>query len=131
MRNCATLLSLILIALLHSGCARVRIDDAEFCGDMGSEGAQCFNLLSDKEREIPKPQWDEERFGMICTEAQTFVEWKKAIIKLCRVSGRCYYDTTEMAVKFGDRVDNFTEFIHGEQHENTQSSGAGNGRSAP
>jgi len=108
-----------------AGCGKVRISDAEFCGDKGPEGAECFNLLTDNERSLTLPEWDEERFGMICTKSATFVEWKKAIIKLCSLTRRCYYDTTENAVRFGDKVQAFTKEITGEQNENTSTIGAG------
>lgn len=120
--------TLFVLTLLLSGCsAQVKISDAEFCGDMGVEGAQCFNLLSDGERSVPPAQWDYERFGMICTSAQTFVEWKKTIIKLCDVTGRCFYATKEMAEGFADRVQTFSKDLHGEHYEDDERTSGGDG----
>lgn len=78
--------------LILSGCASVRIPDTEWCGDMGSEGAACFHTLSDESRDIPKAEWDEYRFGQVCTTANDFASIKTALEKLCSMAGkRCKY----------------------------------------
>lgn len=59
---------------------------------MGSEGAACFHSFSDESRELTKEQWDKERFGQICSDSDAFANWKKAILKLCRVSKMCTYE---------------------------------------
>lgn len=100
----------ILFALILSGCARVNLTDAEFCGDMGIEGAECFNLLSDQGRSLNKKEWDDERFGMICTQSETFTEWKSALIKLCNATRRCRYDYVNNAIRFDDKLTDFREY---------------------
>lgn len=78
--------------LLLSGCASVQIPDTEWCGDMGSEGAACFHTLTDESRDIPKPEWDNERFGQVCTTPNDFASIKSALEKLCSMAGkRCRY----------------------------------------
>lgn len=84
-------LSLLSFATLSSACARVEIRDAEWCGDLGRDGAVCFQTLSDGTREVPQPDWDTERFGMVCTKVDSFANWKAAILKLCKASRRCVY----------------------------------------
>ena len=76
---------------------------------MGSDGAQCFHTLTDVSRVMTKAQWDGERFGMICTTAINFKEWKVALEKLCTMTKKCDEETREMAKKFFSRV----EFLQG------------------
>jgi hypothetical protein len=82
----------------------VQISDSEWCGDAGSLGASCFHTLSDQERDIEKDQWDQERFGMVCTSAETLAEWKAAILKLCKDTKRCDYETKKKIVEFGKKL---------------------------
>lgn len=58
---------------------------------MGRDGAACFHSTSDKARDIAKPQWDTERFGMVCTQSTTLAAWKAAIEKLCSETKRCVF----------------------------------------
>jgi hypothetical protein len=117
-KTCRRLFVWITILLLAS-CGRVKINDSEFCGDMGSEGATCFNLLSDKKREIKKEQWDEERFGMICSDSEAFLNLKTAIQKLCYVSKRCYYDNAKKIIKFEENIIDFEKIIKTESKNET------------
>lgn len=82
--------------LLLSGCASVRIPDTEWCGDMGKEGAACFHTLTDDERDIPKAEWDDYRFGQVCTTNNNFAAIISALEKLCSKAGkRCTYYTKQ------------------------------------
>lgn len=96
-----------LLALSLSACGSVVLHDQEVCGDMGDIGAICFHTLSDQERDIPKPDWDSERFGQLCMKPEAYAEFKAAILKLCRVSRRCTYQDLEALRRFGV---NLTEF---------------------
>lgn len=78
---------------------KVKVPNTEWCGDMGSEGAYCFNTLFPLEREISKEDWDKERLGMLCTTADSFSEMKKAILKLCRTNKRCKFEEFEEALR--------------------------------
>lgn len=67
---------------------------------MGSLGASCFHTLTTETRDVRPGAWDDERFGMVCTQAQTFADWKKVIEKLCSISGRCDYKTKQQIKAF-------------------------------
>jgi hypothetical protein len=76
---------------------------------MGQQGASCFNTISDNSRDIEKDEWDKERFGMLCTKAESFANWKQAILKLCKLAGkRCKYDVKKKIIKFNDKVIDFS-----------------------
>lgn len=74
---------------------------------MGQEGAACFNTLSDLGRDIPKEQWDDERFGMLCTGSESFANWKAAILKLCDDTGRCDYEVKKAIQRMEQKLDSF------------------------
>jgi hypothetical protein len=42
---------------------------------------------------------------MICTKAENFGEWKKAILKLCKISKRCTYDVKTQVISFHAKVE--------------------------
>jgi hypothetical protein len=58
---------------------------------MGEDGATCFHTFTPDTRDLTKPEWDELRFGQLCTSADTFADWKVTIEKLCSASQRCTY----------------------------------------
>ena len=95
---------LILFAFLVSSCSRVQIKDSEWCGDMGKEGAYCFNTLSDGSRPLLYEEWNRERFGMVCTKSENFTDWKKSILKLCRISKSCTYSVKQKVITFHDKI---------------------------
>lgn len=99
--------AILLCWMLLSSCSTIKIKDSEFCGDMGSEGATCFKTLSGESREISPNDWDDERFGMICSSAKTFADWKKAILKLCDMTNRCEMETKKKIDDFGQNVESF------------------------
>ena len=102
--------SLFLLSL--SSCSQVKIKDSEWCGDAGQFGASCFKTLSDNTRDIEKAKWDEERFGMICTKAENFADWKASILKLCQMAGkRCKYDVKNKVIRFNERVESFSKSL--------------------
>lgn len=107
-RSFAPLLCLIIL----SSCARVKITDREFCADMGPDGASCFTTLTGTEREINPNDWEDYRLGMICSKADTFAEWKKAIAKLCRYSRRCTFETKKKINRFGQNIEEVKVKIH-------------------
>lgn len=88
------------MVLALSSCATVKIKNAEFCGDLGEDGAACYETLTTNHRDIPKDKWDAERFGQICTKAPVFADWKAAIEKLCSVSKRCTYEQKKQIQRF-------------------------------
>lgn len=99
-------LFVILFALSLSGCGkRIKITDTEWCGDMGDYGASCFRTLSSGTRDLEKPEWDQVRFGQVCTSAATLAEWKAALMKLCSDSGRCDYETKKLINNFTKKIE--------------------------
>lgn len=102
-KSLKTLFAILLSSVL-SNCAKVHIADAEWCGDMGKFGAACFHTLSDAEREIKKIQWDAERFGMLCTTADSFTNWKTAIQQLCSDSKLCTYEVRQTLERLSHSV---------------------------
>jgi hypothetical protein len=98
----------LFLLLTLTACAKVSIKDAEWCGDMGFLGASCFHTLTPDTRDIPQPNWDEERFGQVCTKAKTFKDMKVAIEKLCSVSNvRCSYEVEEIIRNMDKNLANF------------------------
>jgi hypothetical protein len=100
-------ISLLLFALTLSSCTSVKLTDNEWCGDLGSLGASCFHTLSDDSRDVEKAKWDEERVGMLCTNSDSFANWKAAILKLCKETKMCTYEQKEMIEKLSARVESF------------------------
>lgn len=96
----------ILFALLISSCAQVQLKDAEWCADLGNDGASCFHTLSDSNRDIPKDVWDlqeigdDHRYGKVCTSSDSLANWKEAIEKLCYLTKRCTYDAKKKIYQF-------------------------------
>jgi len=98
--------AILFVCLIISGCAVVRIKNSEWCGDFGSEGSSCFNTHNDDTRDVSYQEWEDERFGMICTKAETFADWKANILKLCKVAGRrCRFEEKKNIIIFMDKVD--------------------------
>ena len=110
MMNLKKLCASLLICSLCA-CGSVKIKDGEWCGDAGSMGAHCFHTLTDEKRDIPKDQWDEQlvgqdhRFGMVCTQAENFANWKASILKLCSKFKVCTYAFKKQLSDFSEKVD--------------------------
>lgn len=103
--------------LILTSCAKVEVKDSEFCGDMGVEGATCFHLLSENSRELTKPEWDQERFGMICGKAEAFSNLKTVALKLCAITRRCTFDEINGLIKLGDKIYELEKRINGEPQD--------------
>jgi len=65
---------------------------------MGDLGASCSHTLSDQKRDIPKAEWDQERFGQLCATPDSFANWKASLIKLCKETKLCTF-AEEKAIK--------------------------------
>jgi hypothetical protein len=118
MKNLKNASSFLLILILLVSCSTVKISDHEWCGDAGPYGASCFHTLSDRKRDIPKETWDivsvgpDHRFGMICTSAESFANWKEALLKLCTLAKkRCTYIAKKKIIEFTDRIDEFSNSL--------------------
>ena len=99
------------VLTLSVSCANIRIKNGEWCADSGPEGATCFKSLNVEDtRDISRDTWDElaigpdHRFGKVCTDVENFGEWKKALLKLCRLTRRCTFDVKNKVVAFVDKA---------------------------
>lgn len=82
-----------LLALFLTSCAnQVPIKNSRWFADVGSQGAIWADTLTTDQGSVAQPQWDDMRFGMLCTEASTYADWKAVIEKLCSVSNVCTYE---------------------------------------
>lgn len=98
--------------MVASSCAHVDIPDHEWCADKGTLGAHCVHTNVDAERDINKADWDNMRFGQICTNdptdkmGSTFADMKSVIEQLCNLAKkRCTYDDIESVENFFLKVD--------------------------
>jgi hypothetical protein len=78
-----------------SSCSTVKIKDYEMFGDLGKFGAIKVHTLF---TEIPpvkilKPEWDDLRIGMVCTDANSIADIQATVDKLCaRNPNACDYE---------------------------------------
>lgn len=80
---------------------------------MGDHGAYCFDSLADNEREVSKQDWDNERFGMICTKAENYAEIKKVLMQLCSQTNCKFEDVQKKLVHFERGMNNYTRITDG------------------
>lgn len=106
MKNKNLKTSFALLFLLSLSACSLKIKDQEWCGDMGSEGATCFHTLTDETRDIPKDEWDNERFGQLCTSSDNFADLKKIILKVCS-RYKCNVAVKQQLLKFAERTNEF------------------------
>ena len=91
--------------LLLSGCAKVKIEDTEWCVDEGSLGADCFHTLLKTKRTLSKLQWDTERFGQVSTTLDGFTKIQSALEKLCSISSnKCSYQDQQNIQKMKEKI---------------------------
>ncbi len=89
-----------LLAYAISGCGSIKLNNAEFCGDMGVEGAACFHMLSSDTRNLTKEEWDAERFGQVCTDPQNYADLKAVLLKFCNSTKKCTYEIKKKIEEF-------------------------------
>ena len=80
--------ALTLVSCQH---AKVEVRDQAWFVDKGELGALELHTMVDTKQKITKADWDNMRFGMLCTTPQTFGEIKKTIEKLCSYYKYCEY----------------------------------------
>ncbi len=66
------------------------IRNIEFCRDKGKYGAVCAYWLNakDTKRNVPRGEWDAQRFGMVCTSEAGMGNVNAIIEKACQ-SAKC------------------------------------------
>lgn len=112
------ILGIVYVALLAyaiSGCGSIKIHDAEFCGDMGAEGAACFHMLSDDSRNLTKEEWDAERFGQVCTDPQNYADLKAVLLKFCNSTKKCTYDVKKKIMEFDQKLEAVMDAINAQK----------------
>jgi len=85
----------ISLALSLSACASVPLTDNEWCGPY-SKGAECFSTLSETPRSMSSEEFaiwlNDSSDPKLCTNVDSFANWKKAILKLCSRTKLCTSD---------------------------------------
>lgn len=123
MRKVALILTTLFVTLFASslsGCTKVPIKNEEFCADKGRLGAVCNWTNGGPTTQLTKPEWDQKRFGMACTEVESITRLLGVIRKLCFDSGRCTYEeykSLEKAVMKLYRKSGFSDIEAMEQLE--------------
>lgn len=92
---------LSLFLLVFCGCTQIQISDDTFYADKGPLGAVEIHTLTAGTTDISPAQWNNLRFGMICTDENTFAKWKADIETLCSYTSECDYPAVSA---FLDRV---------------------------
>lgn len=87
----------------------MKIKNAEWCGDMGDLGASCFMTHSQDSRDLSKEDWDKERFGQLCTSADTFANIKTAIQKLCYQTKKCTIEQKKLIKELETKIETFNK----------------------
>ncbi len=95
---------LSIISLTTSCQGLVKINDAEWCGDMGRIGAECDMTFTDKRRSLDKATWDKERVGQLCTDSKNVANLKAAILKMCGDTGMCTQEVMDYVESATARV---------------------------
>lgn len=110
---------LFVLGILN-GCGTVNIKDSEWCADLGPVGASCFHVISDKERDIDKDEWDIERTGMYCGRSEAFTNLSTAILKLCRQNADCKWEEVEKKINNFLKMDKENKLLLDEVREEYQ-----------
>lgn len=76
---------------------------------MGELGASCFKTHSGDSRDLPKEQWDQERFGQVCTQAENFANLKTAIQKLCYLTKKCTIEEKKILKDLETKIEKFSK----------------------
>lgn len=95
--------------LILSACAQVEIKDEELYGDFGDDGATMVHTQKPDTRDIPKDEWDEMRFGMICVKSKAIADWKEELEQLCSLTTRCTYEQKKMLAEIWAKIERFNK----------------------
>ena len=103
MKNLKNVL-VILLGLSLISCGQIVIKDQVHCGDTGPLGATCFHTRSDETQDLSPAEWQEFRFGKICTDATNYTDNIAIIQKACRACKCCTYDAKKQIIQFKEKV---------------------------
>lgn len=76
---------------------------------MGELGASCFKTHTEETRELSKAEWDKERFGQLCTPAESFTNFKTAIEKLCYMTKKCTFEEKKILKSMERKIESFNK----------------------
>lgn len=88
MNRLTTLFAVITTAFLASACS-LTVPNIEWCRDKGALGAHCAWTNEGTPRDIPKADWDHERFGQFCTKEDGFAKNQLFFEQACELVKNC------------------------------------------
>lgn len=93
------------MAFALSACGTISLKDGQACGDMGRLGATCDNVFTDKPVDYDAAEWDRRRVGRISIPSALYANWKAALLKFCKDTGRCKIEEEEAIEEIGKKID--------------------------
>ncbi len=89
---------IILSSFVLSACS-LEVPNVNWYRDKGPLGARMTNTVSGESKDISKPEWDEIRFGMFCTDEMSFAKYQKFIEDACAMTKKCHVKDVNKALK--------------------------------
>lgn len=93
------------VILAVSGCSKIVIKDIPLYWDAGAHGAVVTHLVSEESFDVPKAQWDEQRFGYACISQPDYGWLKATLEKACSVAKICDPEEKKMMAEMFRRSD--------------------------
>lgn len=87
--------ALLFLCVVFSACATT-VPNIPLYADKGPLGARQEWMLGGTGRAVPKIEWDDLRFGMVCTPLPELSKILAVIEKLC-YAGHCNYEEAKAA----------------------------------
>jgi hypothetical protein len=122
-RRLFTLTVLPILLSILSGCAStsgIQINDSEWCGSLGAQGAACFHTLTNESEILTLQQWatkwDDLGNPIVCTSVNTFSDWKADLEKFCSYYG-CTYPQYQIMYSAFMRMEQFKVFSKKYRHQ--------------
>lgn len=82
----------------------------EVCVTLPSGGAFCTYTMSDKERQIPKAEWEAMQLGRFSMSPESFGEYQKFIEQACEIA-KCTKKQKEARTLFLKKVGRLNEAV--------------------
>ncbi len=92
-------LPIVLLSFTLFACEGYIIPDANWYRDKGSLGARMTNTITGQGRNVPKREWDMIRFGMLCTDEESYGKYKLFIERVCARTKKCSIEDMNEALK--------------------------------
>ena len=84
------LLLMLLLTVIVS-CKTLDVKDAEFCGNLGEDGAHCNHTLVQAPRDLTADEWKIQSIGWLCMDSQDFTNTETALDQACQLL-QCTYE---------------------------------------